>query len=82
MGCKLVEFSSDQIGHELEKLMAIATDNQLSSDIRTQAIRSVGSIGNHEALLCLLELAANTHVMNKERELALKQAQIIVKREK
>ncbi len=78
----MAEFSPDNIGHELEKLMSIATDNEISSDLRSQAIKSIGHIGSHEALLCLLELAASTKVMGRDRELALKQAQVIVKREK
>ncbi len=70
---------SEQINNEIKKLASIATDMDLSKNIRTDAIKSVGAIGTRESLLTLLELVANENLNTDERELALKQAQKIVK---
>ena len=70
---------SEQITSELQKLCAIATDMDLSSKLRDNAVKSIGAIGTHEALLFLLELVANEKLNTDERELALKQAKNIVK---
>ena len=70
---------SEQVINELKKLSNIATDMDLSGNLRTNAIKSMGSIGTHEALLALLELVANEKLNPNERELALKQAQKIIK---
>jgi hypothetical protein len=70
---------SEQITNELKKLTAIATDLELSSELRTQAVKSIGNIGTHEALLALLDLAANERLNPDERDLALKQARGIIK---
>ena len=64
---------------ELKKLVAVTTDYGLSSELRTQAIKLIGSMRNHEALVALLELVANERLTKKERELALKQAGEILK---
>jgi hypothetical protein len=64
---------------ELSKLVTIATDLQLASELRTKAIDQMGSLGTHEALLALLDLVANTGLVRAERELALKHAREIVK---
>lgn len=72
--------TSEQQASELNKLMAIASDAQLSADLRSRAIKSMGSIGSHDALLCLLEIVANDGNSTREREMALKQALSIVKR--
>jgi hypothetical protein len=64
---------------ELTKLVTIATDLQLAAALRTKAIEQMGSLGTHEALLAVLELAANTALIRTERELALKQAREIIK---
>ncbi len=64
---------------ELTKLVTIATDLQLAAALRTKAIEQMGSLGTHEALLALLELAANTGLIRTEREFALKQAREIIK---
>lgn len=72
--------ASEQTTSELNKLMQIASDSELSADIRSKAIKSMGLIGSHDALLYLLEIVANDSLSTKERELALKQAQSIVKR--
>jgi len=64
---------------ELKKLIAIATDLQLAADLRSNAIKQLGKIGTHEALLALLELAGNEHLIRKERDFALKQAREIIK---
>lgn len=70
---------SEQVTNEIKKLAAIATDMDLSGDLRTNAVKSIGNIGTHEALLALLELVANEKLTTDERELALKQARNIVK---
>ena len=64
---------------ELKKLVAVATDLELSSELRTKATKLIGDIGNHQALLALLALAANEKLTKGERELALKHAREIVK---
>ena len=64
---------------ELKKLAAIATDMELAAKLRAQAIESLGEIGTHEALLVLLNLAANEKLNVSERDLALKRARNIIK---
>ena len=64
---------------ELKKLAAIAVDMELAGKLRTQAIKLVSDIGTHDALLVLLNLAANEKLNVSERDLALKQARKIVK---
>ena len=63
---------------ELKKLAAITSDLEFASELRTQAIEQLGTIGSHEALLILLEIVANDR-LTKERELALERAKKIVK---
>ena len=70
---------SEQIASELQKLHNIAVDMDLSGDLRNNAIKSIGSIGTHDALLTLLDLVANEKLNTDEREFALKQAKNIVK---
>ncbi len=65
--------------NELKKLVAIATDSELSTRLRTDAIELIGNIGTHEALLALLDLVANEKLIKGERELALKQAREIIR---
>jgi len=65
--------------NELNKLVTIATDLQLAAELRTKAIEQLGSLGTHNALLALLDLAANTGLIRAERELALKYAREIIK---
>ena len=64
---------------EIKKLVNIANDLELSSELRAQAVKAIGNLGTHEALLALLELAANEALIKHEREIALKCAQDIVK---
>jgi HEAT repeat protein len=64
---------------ELKKLASITKDLEFSSELRTQAIEQLGTIGSHEALLILLEIVANDRLTTKERELALERAKKIVK---
>jgi HEAT repeat protein len=64
---------------ELKKLASITSDLEFTSDLRTQAIEQLGTIGSHEALLILLEIVANDRLTTKERELALDRAKKIVK---
>jgi hypothetical protein len=70
---------SDKID-ELKKMAAIATDLQLASKMRIQAINLLGDMGSHESLLVLLNLAANDKLVIDERDLALKRAREIVKK--
>jgi len=65
--------------NELKKLMTIATDYDVSSELRIKAVQQIGRIGTHEALLALLELAANERLVKKERGNAWKQAGDIIK---
>ena len=65
--------------NELTKLVTIATDLQLAAELRTKAIDLLGSLGTHEALLALLDLAANSGLVREERDLALKHAREIIK---
>jgi len=64
---------------ELKKLADIATDLDFSAKLRIDAIDQLGTIGTHEALLTLLNLAANDKLSAKERDIALKQARRIVR---
>ncbi|MFC2005539.1 hypothetical protein ACFLVG_01070 [Chloroflexota bacterium] len=64
---------------ELKKLVAVATDLVLAAKLRTKSIELIGNIGTHDALLALLDLAANEHLTKQERELALKQARGIIR---
>ncbi|MDI6815211.1 MAG: hypothetical protein QMC90_03945 [Dehalococcoidales bacterium] len=65
--------------NELKKLAAIATDLELSAELRIKAMELLGRIGTHEALLALLELAGNERLIREERDFALKQAREIIK---
>jgi len=69
----------EEMPDELKKLASITSDLEFTSDLRTQAIEQLGTIGSHEALLILLEIVANDRLTTKERELALDRAKKIVK---
>jgi len=64
---------------ELKKLMDVATDLVLPSKVRADTIKYIGNVGNRDALLALLELAANEKLTKNERETALKYARDIIK---
>ncbi|MCL2706648.1 MAG: hypothetical protein FWE97_00515 [Dehalococcoidia bacterium] len=64
---------------EIRKLTSIATDMDLAGSLRANAIKSMGSIGTRDALLALLELAANESLTINERKLAIKQAERNIK---
>ena len=68
------------ITDELRKLASIATDMQLSSKMRFQAIDQLGDMASHESLLVLLNLVANDKMNTEERDRALKRAREIVKK--
>ncbi len=68
------------VNAELNKLSNIATDMQMSSKMRTQAINQLGDMSTHESLLVLLNFAANDRMNIDERDLALKRAREIVKK--
>ena len=64
---------------ELKKLISIANDLEFSVELRIKAIEQLGSIGTHEALLALLNVAANEKLVRREREIALDQAKEIIR---
>jgi len=65
--------------NQLKKLSTIATDLELSAELRIKAIELLGNVGTHEALLALLDLAANQELIKEERDIALKHAREIIK---
>ncbi len=65
--------------NELKKLATIAADLGLSAELRTKAIELIGNIGTHNALLTLLDLAANKDLIKEERDFALECAREIIK---
>lgn len=65
---------------ELKKLVAIASDLDLDSELRLKANQHIGTIPTHEAFIALLSLAGNERLLYKERDLALKQARDILKK--
>lgn len=69
-----------EIPEELRKLAGIAADLKLPVELRTRAIEQLGIASTHDALLALLDLAANEALLTKERDLALKKARDVVKR--
>jgi len=72
---------SAQITNELQKLSTIAADMTFTEKIRHEAMQSIDNIGNHEALLALLNLAANKNMTVKDRDLALKFAREVIKKD-
>ncbi len=64
---------------ELTKLITIATDMDLSAELRTNATKQMGKIGSQDALRALLDLAANEKLSRAERELAIKNARDIIR---
>jgi hypothetical protein len=75
----MTETENSEKVNELKKLANIATDMTLSRELRTKSIELLKNIGTHEALLVLLNLAANEKLNTSERDLALKKAREIVK---
>ncbi len=65
--------------NELKKLSTIASDLGLSAELRTKSIELIGNIGTHDALIALLDLAANEELIKEERDLALERAREIIK---
>ena len=72
--------TSSEKPEELKELSRIASNMKLPEKLRTDAIQQLGVISTYEALLTLLELAANEGLMTKERDLALKQAREVLKK--
>jgi HEAT repeat protein len=64
---------------EVKKLLDIARDLGFSSGVRIKAVDAIGHIGTHDALLALLDLAANESLIKDERDRALKHARKIIK---
>jgi hypothetical protein len=71
---------SEKSSDELRKLAEIAADMKLPADIRRKAIEQLGAIANHDALIALLDIAANENLVVKDRDLALKQAREVIKK--
>ncbi|MFA5629731.1 MAG: hypothetical protein WC958_05760 [Dehalococcoidales bacterium] len=71
---------TDQINPEIQKLCELAADMGLPGKIRHEAVQSIANIGSREALLTLLDLAANENLAVKDRELALKRAGDVIKK--
>jgi hypothetical protein len=71
---------SIMIPEELKKMAKIATDMQLPSKMREQAVSQLGEIGSHEALLVLLNMAANERLNKELRDLAVRKARDIIKK--
>jgi hypothetical protein len=67
---------------ELQKLIAFATDMVMPVKVRSDTVKFIGKMGTRQALLALLELAANDQLTKNERELAVKQARNIIKSER
>lgn len=74
------EYDESNVTDELKKLAKIATDMALSAKMRDQAVEQLGQLGTHEALLVLLNLAANDRLTKEHRDLALKKARDIIKK--
>jgi hypothetical protein len=53
---------------------------KLPADLRRKAIEQIGVISTHDALLALLDIAANESLVTKERDLALKLAREVIKK--
>ncbi len=64
---------------EVKKLVGIATDLELTAEMRIKAIESIGNIGTHEALLALLNMAGNEALLKDERDRAVKHARGLIK---
>jgi hypothetical protein len=71
---------SEQVMGELKKLSDIVTDPALDPDIRIKSIQQISRIGTYEALVALLDLAANEQLPVKERDTALKYAREVLKK--
>ncbi len=65
---------------EIKKVANYASDMTLPAKLRTDAIEQLGNISTREALLALLELAANENLVFKERDLALKKAREVLRK--
>lgn len=65
--------------NEIRKLADIAADRELPADLRIKSTEQLGNIGTHEALLALLELAANQELAPEERDAALQEAREIIR---
>jgi len=65
--------------NELKSVAAVATNLELPSKLRVDALEALGRIGTHEALLALLDIAGNDKLIRQEREIAIKQAREIIK---
>ena len=71
---------SEQVTGELKKLADIATDPALDADIRMKSMQQISRIATYDALVALLDLAANEQLPVKERDAALKHARDVLKK--
>jgi len=67
-----------ELSEEVEKLKTLATNKQLNSYERENAIRALGDIGDRKAALALLDIANDRGLYSYERELALSKAREIL----
>jgi len=65
---------------EIKKLVNIAKDMQFSRDMRSKAIDQIGAIVSYDALLALLQIAADENLAVSDRDRALKVARDVVKK--
>ncbi|MFH1650771.1 MAG: hypothetical protein ABID87_01525 [Chloroflexota bacterium] len=65
---------------EIKKLVNIAKDMQFSRDMRAKAIDQIGAIISYDALLALLQIAADENLAVSDRDRALKVARDVVKK--
>ena len=64
---------------EVEKLKKLATDKNLLVSQHIDAIGLLGDIGTREAMLALLDVAADSGLLASERSYALIKAREIIK---
>jgi hypothetical protein len=68
------------IPEELKKMAKIATDMQIPAKMRDHAVEQIAAIGTHEALLVLLNMAANDRLNKELRDLSVRKARDIIKK--
>ncbi|MFC2008113.1 hypothetical protein ACFLT0_00265 [Chloroflexota bacterium] len=65
--------------NEVARIATIAADLGFSAEMRIKAIELLGKMGTRDALLALLELAANEKLFTEERDLSIRQAREIIR---
>ncbi len=67
---------------DLKKLAGVAGDPGLVPELRLKAVKLIGEMRTHDALLALLNLAGNDRLTKGERDFALKCAREVLKAER